>query len=267
MNLTKKAMAVVSVAAAIISSDCLGNDKEDFNKSITRIKEWSSTHGERKKEIDDRLVPLVNRILDQRDRLQAESRRLTDQRDNFQASNSYLAGECNRLRALADDRDRLQTLADERDHQIQALNISLTEYRDRFRVLADDYDSLQAEINRLSEELATLQAKNKRPPDKQPSPQVENTREPDKGVQSKSTSWVWWGVSAVTILIACFFKRILTLLLRLLERLNIRRPSPPKEPPLPAAAANVNPDKCPQCGTIRASGHPRCPNPKCGIRF
>lgn len=30
---------------------------------------------------------------------------------------------------------------------------------------------------------------------------------------------------------------------------------------------HINPNKCPQCGTIRPDGQYKCPNPKCGIRF
>ncbi len=72
-----------------------------------------------------------------------------------------------------------------------------------------------------------------------------------------------WTVAALAVgfFLGKIFPRFVSFASNLMSRKSkpVRNPSPHN--------SRENPNKCPQCGTIRPEGQNKCPNPKCGIRF
>jgi Zn-ribbon protein, possibly nucleic acid-binding len=241
MDLKKRTRVIALLVAAFAPSVCLGDDRDDVKKGFENIKESHNIWSMQKHA--DNLSPLVYKIIDSRDTLRGQVTRLEFERDRFKADIKKIEAERDRLKA---DVEKLKGGSGnllEENKKLTSEAKALTDERDQFK---SDRDKLLNGGNVLFEENKILS---------------------DKIARLQATLWIG---TAIFVMV-CFRKKIKTLFSQMLAGVKSRgaksqqSPKPQKTPP--ASDVRHNPDKCPQCGSIRPTGQSKCPNPKCGIRF
>lgn len=125
-----------------------------------------------------------------------------------------------------------------------------------FKLIDDERDALKKERDDLKTKVRILDTGTPLlpvpPPPPSPSPP-----EPPSIVRP----WI----VAVALGVGLFLGRVYPRGVSLIRKTISRKPKPAKNK-LPINS-NKTPNKCPQCGAIRAEGRDKCPNPKCAIRF